>query len=157
MREVQSAILSPRGGETVVMWASQCGKSELILNALLYWSAVDPAPGLVVVLDWKAAQSFTVDRIRPMMRDAGVSTGELERDLRGVDSVFHTVLGSHMPVTIHASGSVALSMRPIRYLVFDEVSRFPAIAKGPRRSGILCARTALRYRFFACRRWILRP
>jgi phage terminase large subunit GpA-like protein len=100
MREVQSAILSPRGGEVVVMWASQCGKSELILNSLLYWSAVDAAPGLVVVPDWKAAQSFTVDRIRPMMRDAGLPTGELERDTRGVDNVFYTVLGSHMPVTI---------------------------------------------------------
>jgi phage terminase large subunit GpA-like protein len=71
MREVQSAILSPRGDEVVVMW----GKSEPILNSLLYWSALDPAPGLVVVPDWKAAQSFTVDRIRPMMRDAGLPTG----------------------------------------------------------------------------------
>jgi phage terminase large subunit GpA-like protein len=63
----------------------------------------------------------------------GFPLGELERDVRGIDSVFHTVPGSHMPVTIsHASGSVALSMRPIRYLVFDEVSRFPAVAKGPR-------------------------
>ena len=86
MREVQSAILSPRGGETVVMWASQAGKTELILNSLLYWSAVDPAPSLIVVPDWKAAQSFTVNRIRPMMRDAGISTkGELERMLNATD------------------------------------------------------------------------
>jgi phage terminase large subunit GpA-like protein len=135
MREVQSAILSPRGGEVVVMWASQCGKSELLLNSLLYWSEIDPAPGLVVVPDWRAAQSFAVDRIRPMLRDAAATPahlGELQ-DERGVDSVFHMTLGVHMPVTIsHASGSVALSMRPIRYLVFDEVSRFPATAKGPR-------------------------
>ena len=78
MREVQRAILSPQGNEIAICWASQCGKSELILNSLLYWSAVDPAPGLVVVPDWRAGQSFTIDRIRPMMRDAGVPTkGEL--------------------------------------------------------------------------------
>jgi phage terminase large subunit GpA-like protein len=58
MREVQSAILALGGGEVVVEWASQCGRSELLLNSLLFWSALDPAPGLVVVPDWKAAQSF---------------------------------------------------------------------------------------------------
>ena len=133
MREVQSAILAPGGGEVVVDWASQCGKSELLLNSLLFWSALDPAPGLMVVPDWKAAQSFSVDRIRPMLRDAAISTkGEL-RDERAVDSVFHMTLGSQMPLTVvHAGGASALSMRPIKYLIFDEVSRFPGSVKGRR-------------------------
>jgi phage terminase large subunit GpA-like protein len=133
MREVQSAILCQGGGEVVVEWASQCGKSELLLNSLLFWSALDPAPGLVVVPDWKAAQSFSVDRIRPMLRDAVIPTkGEL-RDERAVDSVFHMTLGAQMPLTVvHASGASALSMRPVKYLIFDEVSRFPSSVKGRR-------------------------
>jgi phage terminase large subunit GpA-like protein len=135
MREVQSAILTPRAGEVVVEWASQCGKSELLLNSLLFWSALDPAPGLVVVPDWKAAQSFSVDRIRPMLRDAVIPTNGELRDPRAVDSVFHMTLGAQMPLTVvHAGGASALSMRPIRYLIFEEVSRFPSSVKG-RRSG----------------------
>src|SRR5215471_1641146 len=133
MREVQSAILSPGGGEVVVEWASQCGKSELLLNSLLFWSALDPAPGLVVVPDWKAAQSFSVDRIRPMLRDAVLPTNGELRDPRAVDSVFHTTLGAQMPLTVvHAGGASALSMRPVKYLIFDEVSRFPSSVKGRR-------------------------
>src|SRR5262249_2145391 len=69
LREIQSAILSPGGGEIVCCLASQVGKTELLLNSLLFWSAVDPGPALLVVPDWLAAQNFSVDRIRPMLRD----------------------------------------------------------------------------------------
>lgn len=36
LEEPQRAILSPVGGEVVVNWANQCGKSELLFNALLW-------------------------------------------------------------------------------------------------------------------------
>jgi hypothetical protein len=114
MVEPQRAILSPGGGEVVIMWSSQTGKSELALNSLLYWSAIDPGPGLTVVPDWKAAQSFTVDRLRPMMRDAVNPQKVVAQEEAGsIDNVYHLSLGAHMPLTVvHASGSVALGMRP---------------------------------------------
>jgi phage terminase large subunit GpA-like protein len=130
--EPQRAILAPGGGEVVINWASQAGKTELVLNALLYWSANDPAPAMVITPDWKTAQSFSVDRVRPMLRDASLSQAEELRDPRVGNSVFHMSLGA-MPLTIvHGSGASALAMRPIRYLVFDEASRLPASAKGRR-------------------------
>jgi hypothetical protein len=48
LEEPQRVILSPAGGELVVNWASQCGKSELLFNALLWWSRWAPAPALLV-------------------------------------------------------------------------------------------------------------
>src|SRR5689334_330656 len=49
--EPQRAILDSYTREVVLDWSSQCGKSELWLNALLYWSVNAPAPALVVAPD----------------------------------------------------------------------------------------------------------
>jgi phage terminase large subunit GpA-like protein len=133
LREIQLAILAPGGGEIVCCLASQVGKTELLLNSLLYWSAVEPGPTMTIVPDWKTAQSFSVDRIRPMLRDAAIPTNGELRDPQAVDSVFHMTLGSQMPLTVvHGSGAAALAMRPIRYLLIDEASRLPLSAKGSR-------------------------
>jgi phage terminase large subunit GpA-like protein len=68
--EPQRAILDADTREVVLNWSSQCGKSELWLNALLYWSVNSPAPALVVAPDWKSCKSLSSDRIKPMARDA---------------------------------------------------------------------------------------
>jgi hypothetical protein len=69
--EPQKAILDPDVREVVLNWSSQCGKSELWLNALLYWSVNSPAPALVVAPDWKSCKSLS-RRIKPMARDAAI-------------------------------------------------------------------------------------
>lgn len=132
LEEPQRAILAREGGEVVLEWASQCGKSELLLNSLLYWSEIDPAPAMVITPDWKTAQSFSVDRVRPMLRDAKREVFVGKRSSKTINTMFHMMMGA-MPLTIvHGSGASALAMRPIRYLIFDETSRLPASAKGRR-------------------------
>ena len=133
LAEPQRAILAPGGGEIVCCLASQVGKTELLLNSLLYWSALDPGPAMLITPDWRTAQSFSVDRLRPMLRNAAIPTNAELRDPQAVDSVFHMTLGLQMPLTVcHGSGASALAMRPIRYLIFDEASRLPLSAKGRR-------------------------
>src|SRR5262245_50438858 len=45
-------------------------------------------------------------------------------------------LAGGMPVTlVHASSASALAQRPVRYLIFDEVSRFPVQSKGRVKEG----------------------
>jgi phage terminase large subunit GpA-like protein len=68
LEEPQRAILDSSVPEIVLNWSSQCGKSELWLNALLYWSEHAPAPTLLVGPDWKSVKSLSADRIKPMMR-----------------------------------------------------------------------------------------
>src|SRR5215813_1606419 len=70
LEQVQRAVLDPTVPEVVLNWASQCGKSELWLNGLLYWSEHAPSPALLVGPDWKSVKSLSADRIKPMMRDA---------------------------------------------------------------------------------------
>lgn len=142
--EPQRAILAPSGGEIVLNWSSQCGKSELWLNALLFWSQFEPSPALVVGPDWKSAKSLSADRLKPMMRDARLydSRGdsdegaELQRGGPGSDnSAFRMTLGK-MPVTlVHSSSASALAMRPVKFLIFDEVSRMPVEARGRANEG----------------------
>jgi phage terminase large subunit GpA-like protein len=141
--EPQRAILDADTREVVLNWSSQCGKSELWLNALLYWSVNSPAPALVVAPDWKSCKSLSSDRIKPMARDAHLGWDyEKTREAQqlggpGADnSAFRITLNGKMPLTIvHASSASALAQRPVKYLVYDEVSRMPAQAKGRAKEG----------------------
>jgi len=52
------------------------------------------------------------------------------------NSAFRMTLAGRMPLTlVHASSASALAQRPVRYLIFDEVSRFPAQSKGRVKEG----------------------
>jgi phage terminase large subunit GpA-like protein len=141
--EPQRAILDTDTREVVLNWSSQCGKSELWLNALLYWSVNSPAPALVVAPDWKSCKSLSSDRIKPMARDAHLGWDyDQTREAQqlggpGADnSAFRITLNGKMPLTIvHASSASALAQRPVKFLVFDEVSRMPQQAKGRAKEG----------------------
>jgi hypothetical protein len=120
--EPQRAILDPDIREVVLNWSSQCGKSELWLNALLYWSVNSPAPALVVAPDWKSCKSLSSDRIKPMARDSAVGWDyDQTREAQqlggpGADnSAFRITLNGKMPLTIvHASSASALAQRPVQ-------------------------------------------
>lgn len=145
LEEPQRAILDPNVAEVVLNWASQCGKSEVWLNSLLFWSVHAPSPALLVGPDWKSVKSLSADRIRPMFRDARLydshgtedEGAELQRGGPGSDnSAFRMTLNGKMPLTIvHASSASALAQRPVRYLIFDETSRMPVEARGRAKEG----------------------
>ena len=75
-----------------------------------------------------------------MMRDCRIYNlhgdsdegSEQQRGGPGSDnSAFRMTLAGKMPLTIvHASSASALAQRPIKFLLFDEVSRFPVSARG---------------------------
>jgi phage terminase large subunit GpA-like protein len=108
---------------------------------LLYWSEHSPGPALVVCHDWKSSRSFASDRVRPAFRDARLydSHGDVDEGVelhqpgeKRDNSAFRMSLGPHrMPCTfVPASTATGLAMRPIRFLICDEISRFPTEAKG---------------------------
>src|SRR6516225_7193412 len=45
--EMQRACLDPDVSEVVICSASQIGKTELLINSLLYWSSHSPGPALI--------------------------------------------------------------------------------------------------------------
>jgi phage terminase large subunit GpA-like protein len=112
--------------EIVICSAVQLLKTEVILNALGYVIAVDPAPCLVIEPRDSDCEVFSRERLAPMLRDSP----EL-RDKVG-DASTATLL--HKPfiggfVDISSAGSAPnLKARPIRFLFLDEIDSYPRSA-----------------------------
>ena len=129
-REIMDAISDPLVERVIVMTAAQVGKTEILLNVIGYFIDQEPSPILVLQPTLDMGQSFSKDRLDPMIRDTAVLRGKI-KEARSRDSgntILHKkFLGGH--ITISATNSpVSLASRPIRVLLCDEVDRYPPSA-----------------------------
>lgn len=129
-RGIMDAFNEEDADEIVVMASSQIGKT-LIFKALIgYYSDVDPSPILVVQPSVEMAETFSKDRLAPMVRDTPVLRGKF-RDAKSRDSG-NTILKKNFPgghvTMIGANAPAPLASRPIRIVLCDEVDRYPASA-----------------------------
>ena len=129
-REIMDAISNPLVERVIVMTAAQVGKTEILLNVIGYFIDQEPSPILVLQPTLDMGQSFSKDRLDPMIRDTTALQGKI-KEARSRDSgntIMHKkFLGGH--VTISATNSpVSLASRPIRVLLCDEVDRYPPSA-----------------------------
>lgn len=130
-REPLDALSPHSPFETVVlMWGSQLGKTEMLLSLLAFIIAEDPGPVLIVQPNLAMAEAFSKDRIAPMLRDMPILAGKVanprSRDA-GSTIAHRQFLGGHVTV-IGANSPAGLASRPIRYVLADELDRFPASA-----------------------------
>lgn len=129
-RGIMDAI-SDQSIETVVlMMGAQMGKSECLNNVVGYHIAQDPSPILVVQPTLDMAQTWSKDRLAPMLRDTPALQG-LVKDPRSRDSGNTTLHKSFPGGHITACGAnspASLASRPIRVVLCDEVDRFPISA-----------------------------
>lgn len=129
-RGIMDAICDPALEMTVVMSSAQVGKSEMLLNAIGYFVDFDASPILVLQPNLEMAETFSKDRIAPMLRDSPTLRGRV-RDPRARDAG-NTTLHKRFPgghVTLAgANAPASLASRPIRVLLMDEVDRYPASA-----------------------------
>ena len=124
------AISDPTNRDVVVMAGAQVGKTEVILNVIGYHIAHDPSPILVVQPTLEMAQSFSKDRLSPMLRDTPQLRGKV-KDPRSRDAnntTTHKVFpGGHISL-VGSNSAAGLASRPIRVVLCDEVDRYPASA-----------------------------
>ncbi len=129
-REILDAINDADCEEVVIMSSAQVGKTELILNIIGYFIDYDPAPILVVNPTIEMAQTFSKDRLAPMIRDTPALNGKV-KDSRSRDSG-NTILHKKFPgghITMAGANSAAsLASRPVRIVLMDETDRYPASA-----------------------------
>lgn len=129
-REILDAVNNPECEEVVIMSSAQVGKTELILNTIGYYIDYDPAPILVVNPTIEMAQTFSKDRLAPMIRDTPALRGKV-RDAKSKNSG-NTILHKQFPgghITMAGANSPAsLASRPIRIALMDEIDRYPASA-----------------------------
>lgn len=127
-------VLSPsHPSQVVVFWcASQMMKTAILLNFLAYIIAVDPGPVLAVEPRVEDAKTLSQDRVAPMLRNVEALRGKVaESRSRDSDNtrLHKSFIGGHVTFTGAISPS-GLAMRPIRYLLLDEVDRYPVSAGG---------------------------
>ena len=129
-REIMDAVSDDKCYKVVIMSSAQVGKSEIILNMIGYHIDYDPAPIMYVLPTDSMAETFSKDRVSPMIRD----TPSLKKKVEDVKSratgntIFHKKFtGGHLTF-VGANTPSQLASRPIRILLADEIDRFPASA-----------------------------
>ncbi len=96
--------------ETVVVMASaQVGKTEVVNNVVAYHIDQDPGPILVLQPTLEMAQTWSKDRLAPMLRDTPCLRGRV-RDARARDSG-NTMLHKQFPGG-HITMCGAIARRP---------------------------------------------
>lgn len=125
-REPMNAALDPDVEILVLMWSSQVGKTELLINIASYFIAQEPAPQLFVLPSQQLAESFSRTRFGPTINATPAllerigrhssrdkDTTILEKTYPGGDIVF---AGSNSPTE--------LASRPRRVVICDEVDKY---------------------------------
>lgn len=133
LREIMDALSTTSPCERVVMqFASQSGKSEVSLNWIGYVMDHAPGPMLVVHPTLEVRARWVIQRLNPML-SACPSLVELidikrKRDATNTEGV-KTYPGGIL-IMAGANSPSSLSSMPIRYVVCDEIDRFPANVGG---------------------------
>jgi len=128
-REIMDAIGDPHIRRVVIMCAAQLGKTELLLNILAYFMAYSPAPILVMQPTLDMGQTFSKDRLAPMLRDTPALRGLVDVKSRysGNTIMKKNFPGGHVTI-VGANSATGLASRPIKVLLADEVDRYPGSA-----------------------------
>ena len=131
-REIMNAISDEHTAKVIAMIAAQLGKTDaLILNTIGYYMHYDPSPILVMQPTIDLGETFSKDRLTPMLRDTPVLKDKVNDKTRNSGN---TILKKHFPgghiAIIGANSPVGLRSRPIRVLLADEIDAYPVSAGG---------------------------
>lgn len=115
---------------TVLMVASQLGKTEVLNNVVGYFMDIEPAPMLMVQPTIDLAESWSKERLAPMIRDTPALRDKVS-DPRSRDSgntLLHKTFPGGNIAMAGANAPSGLASRPRRVVLLDEEDRFPPSA-----------------------------
>jgi phage terminase large subunit GpA-like protein len=129
-RGMMDAVSEAGVERVVLMTSSQVGKTEVLNNVVGFHMAQDPAPILVVQPTLEMAETWSKDRLAPMLRDTPALAHRVA-DPRARDSgntLLHKRFVGGQVTVIGANSPSGLASRPIRVVLADEIDRYPASA-----------------------------
>ena len=127
LRGIMDAFSDDRIEEIVFIKPTQVGGTESILNILGYIVDQDPASTLVVYPSDTLAEDISKNRIQPMLR----ATRPLAEKFREEDSKLLALQFENMYIPLTGANSAAsLSSKPIRFVLLDEVDKYPPRSGG---------------------------
>ena len=133
-REIMDTITDPKIDTIIVMSSAQVGKSEVLLNALGYYIDQDPGPILMVQPTLESARDFSINRIKPMVRDTPQLDKIFDNDFgkkRRADNLIRelTFSGGRLAM-VGANSGAGLSSKPIKIVMLDEVDKYEETKEG---------------------------
>lgn len=129
-REIMDAISDMNVQKVVVMSAAQIGKTDgFILNPIGYYMHYDPSPIMVLQPTIQMAETFSKDRLSPMLRDTPILRERVnDKSRTSGNTILQKIFpGGHVTM-VGANSASSLASRPIRILLADEIDRYPATA-----------------------------
>ncbi|KEO84767.1 phage terminase large subunit family protein [Tumebacillus flagellatus] len=129
-REIMDSVNDPESETVIVMSSAQVGKTELILNTIGYFMDHDPSPIMLIQPTLEMAETFSKDRLAPMLRDTPKLRSKV-KGAKGKDSgntLLHKNFAGGQITMAGANSPASLASRPIRVVLLDEVDRYPASA-----------------------------
>ena len=130
-REIMDAISDPWVSRVVVQKAAQLGITDsAILNPVGYFMDEDPCPILVVQPTIEMAETFSTDRLAPMLRDSPRLRGKVSeaRSRDSSNTLRRKSFKGGFVALGGANSAASLSGRPIRVCLLDDVDRYAASA-----------------------------
>lgn len=120
----------PSMQSVTMMCASQLIKTTVLENVIGFFMDCDPAPILMVQPTVELAESFSKERLTPMIRDTAALKDKV-KDARSRDSGntigLKTFPGGNIAL-VGANAPGGLAGRPRRVVLMDEVDRYPPSA-----------------------------
>lgn len=129
-REIMDAISDIAIQKVVVMSAAQIGKTDgFILNPIGYYMDYDPSPIMVMQPNLQLGESFSKDRLSPMIQDTPALRSKVSDKTRNSgNTILHKEFpGGHITI-VGANSPSGLRSRPIRILLADEIDGYPPTA-----------------------------
>lgn len=125
LQGVMDAFNNPDIEEIIFVKPTQVGGTEGLNNIIGYIIAQDPSPTLIVYPTLDLAEYTSKNRIQPMVN----LCPEIKNRYQEQESKMLELQFDGMYVVLSGANSPAsLASRPIRYLLMDEVDKFPASA-----------------------------
>lgn len=116
--------------EIIVMKSAQVGATEILNNIVGYIIDQNPGPVLLLQPTLEMAQTWSKDRLAPMLRDTPVLQNKINdtKSRTSGNTILHkSYAGGHITMA-GANSPASLASRPIRDVLCDEVDRYPASA-----------------------------
>jgi len=106
--------------------SAQIAYSETLNNAVGYYIHLDPGPIMMVQPTLEMAESYSKDRIEPMLRDCECLAALTDfRAKKSSNTILRKKFPGGLMQLIGANSPAAIASRPIRVVFCDEVDRYP--------------------------------
>jgi phage terminase large subunit GpA-like protein len=130
LKEPMDACCDPTIERVVMMFGSQLGKSECLLNIMGYYIDCDPAAIMMVQPSKEKAQQFSKTRLAPMLADSPCLAKKIapSRSRDSGNTILHKTYPGGFIVLVGSNAPGDLASWPIRILLMDEIDRFEVSA-----------------------------